>query len=408
MSSSPAFDAASDIYGRYPWKDSDPAYFAGEVLDELLAYCAANDASDVHIQTDAPVIADVQGRKVCVTRRPMSPAEVEAMTNAIYGTNGVSEIRQGKEIDIRYAVVQREANVHGSMIVKARTAFRVNITGGVSRGSDNGVQITARAIKPTPPTLSSLGIEQEIIDNLYPDQGLVCVCGQTGSGKSTLLAAALRQTLEDPEAFAKLITYEAPIEYTFDEIVKWPNVVSQHEVPRHVSSFARGVRNSLRRAPTMILVGETRDSETAQASLEASQTGHAVYTTVHTNGVANTPTRMANMFPPAERMTKLFEIVESMRLLVVQRLVPRSDRPGRIALREYIVFDQAVRDQLRSADSLPEAERMLHTLLKRYGQTMQSSAQRAFDAGVISADQLRAYDTEAKTIDLPQMSAFRP
>lgn len=394
---------ASEDAKRFPGFDplfalaEEPRFFDGVELDALLEHCAANDASDVTIQTEEPVFAHIQGRNVRITKRALSANEVETMTNAIYGSNGVTQIRKGEEIDTRHVVVRRAANAQGSMIVAKKLGFRVNITGAWSRGDDNGMQITARTIKPLPPGLDEMGIEPEIVEALYPDQGLVCVCGPTGSGKSTLLAGAVRKKIEDPNANTKILTYEAPIEYVYDDVDRVSAIVSQHEVPRHVASFARGVRNALRRAPKIILVGETRDMETAQASLEASQTGHAVYTTVHTNSVANTLARLANMFPPSERMTKVFELAESMRLVVVQRLVRRIDGAGRVALREYLVFDQPVRDQLRAATSLREAEHVLARLVERQGQTMLSSAQRAFDAGLVSADLMTVIERESKS-----------
>lgn len=375
----------------------EPRLFGAAQLDTLLEHCAGNDASDVTIQTEEPIYAHIQGRNVRITKRSLNANEVEILVNSIYGSNGVTQIRKGEEIDTRYVVVRRAKNAYDNMIVVAKFGFRVNITGCWSHGDENGMQITARTIKALPPSMDEMGIEPGIAENLYPEQGLVCICGPTGSGKSTILAGAMRKKIEDPKAHTKIITYEAPIEYVYDDLARATAIVSQHEVPRHVASFSRGVRNALRRAPKIILVGETRDMETAQASLEASQTGHAVYTTVHTNSVAHTLARLANMFPPAERMTKVFELAESLRVVVVQRLVRRADGKGRVALREFLVFDQGVRDQLRSATSLREAEHMLAKMVERHGQTMMSAAQRAFDGGLISADMMAVFERESKS-----------
>lgn len=386
----PGFEAA---YGL----PNEPRLMTGADFDAMLEHCALHDASDVTVQTEQPVYAYIQGRNLRITKRPLTASEVEGITNYIYGSNGTAQIRRGDEIDTRHTVVRRAANAMGGMVAVARFGFRVNITGCWSNGDENGVQITARAIKALPPSLSDLGIEQAILDALYPNQGLVCICGPTGSGKSTLLAAAMRYLIETPDAHKKIITYEAPIEYVYDDLPRASVIVSQHEIPRHLPSFARGVRNSLRRAPKVIMVGETRDMETAQAALEASQTGHGVYTSVHTNSVAHTVSRLGNLFTPAERMTKVFEVAESLRLVVVQRLVRRADVEGRVALREYLVFDQSVRDQLRSATSLREVEHMVAKLVERKGQTMLSSAQRAFDRGLISAGDMTLIERESKS-----------
>jgi defect-in-organelle-trafficking protein DotB len=376
---------------------AEPRQMTGVEFDNMLEHCAKLNASDVTVQTDQPVYAYIEGRNLRITKRTLSANEVDGLTNHIYGSNGTSQIRKGDEIDTRHMVVRRAPNSMGSMVVVSKFGFRVNITGCWSNGDENGVQITARAIKPLPPSLSELGIEAALVAGMKPEQGLVAVCGPTGSGKSTLLAALMRQLIEEPDSHKKIITYESPIEYVYDDLPRASAIVSQHEIPRHLPSFARGVRNSLRRAPKVILVGETRDMETAQAAVEASQTGHVVYTTVHSNSVSNTLSRIANLFLPSERMTKVFELAESFRLVVVQRLVRRADGQGRIALREFLVFDQAVRDQLRIATSQREAEHILTKLVERKGQTMLSAAQKAFDAGLISADAMAVVEHESKS-----------
>ena len=123
----------------------------------------------------------------------------------------------------------------------------------------------------------------------------ILITGGTGSGKSTLLAAGNRMLLERPQGCGKMLTYEAPIEYVYDSIQSPRSLVSQSEIPRHLPDFAHGVRNALRRKPEIILVGESRDRETINASIEAAQTGHAVYTTTHTLGVANTVQRQLSL-----------------------------------------------------------------------------------------------------------------
>lgn len=366
-------------------------------FDDILVHATRVGASDITFQTEEPVYAYIEGRNLRITRRALNSHEIETITNHIYGSNGVSRIRGGTDIDSRYSVVKRAPNAAGSLVIVEKLGFRINITGCWARGDDNGMQITCRTIKSTPPRLSEMNVEDGIVENMFPDQGLVCVCGPTGSGKSTLLAGGMREIIELPDSHRKIITLEAPIEYTFDDIPRASALVSQHEIPRHLKSFALGVRNTLRRAPKIILVGESRDGETVEATLEASQTGHCVYTTVHTNSVPNTLARMANMFPPNERMTKVFELVESLRLVVVQRLVRKKDGSGRVALREFLPFDQAVRDQLRVVSSLREAEHTLAKLVEKRGQTMLSAAQRAFDAGHISIDSMAIFERESKS-----------
>lgn len=373
---------------------NEPRSFTKKDFDDLLVHATDKGASDITLQTEEYVYAYIEGRNVRITKRSLNSNEIDTITNYIYGSNGVSQIRGGHDIDTRHPILLRALNEHGSMVAVKKYGFRVNITGCWARGDENGMQITCRTIRSSPMKLSEMGVEEGIIENLFPEQGLVCVCGPTGSGKSTLLAGGMRAIIEDPHSHKKIITLESPIEYTYDDIDRTSAIVSQHEVPRHLKSFALGVRNTLRRAPKIILVGESRDGETVAATLEASQTGHTVYTTVHSNSVAGTISRLANMFAPHERMTKVFELTEALRLVVVQRLVRRVDGKGRVALREFLAFDQSVRDHLRVVTSLKEAEHVLAKLVERRGQTMLSSAQKAFDAGFISIDSMNIFERE--------------
>lgn len=385
---------------------NEPRFFSKEEFDRLLVHVADNDGADLTIQTEEPAYAYIRGENIRVTTRSMTSSELEIICNHIYGQqNGVANIRAGGEIDVRHPVIIKAANEQGSTITKAKYGFRVNITGCWARGDENGMQITARTIKSSPPRLEEMGIEEDLIENLYPSDGLVLVCGPTGSGKSTLLAGAMRKIIEDPNSHRKIITGEAPIEYTYDDIPRSSAIISQHEIPRHLPSFKAFVRNTLRRAPKIILVGETRDSETVEASLAASETGHTVYSTVHSRSVAHTMARLANLFPPHERMTKVFELIESFRVVIVQKLVRRADGTGRVALREYLVFDQVIRDQLRQATSLRETEHILGKMVEKHGQTMLSAAQRAYDAGLIPAHEVALLERQSSSSLIESMNS---
>ena len=126
-----------------------------------------------------------------------------------------------------------------------RFRYRVNGTGCYVDGHE-GIQITIRTIPAEPPSLKNLDLPQEIIDNIAPQEGVIYVTGSTGSGKSTLLAAIIKELAEAPESHRKILTYEAPIEFVYDTIVMPTAVISQSEIPKHLPSFAAGVRNALR------------------------------------------------------------------------------------------------------------------------------------------------------------------
>jgi defect-in-organelle-trafficking protein DotB len=234
--------------------------------------------------------------------------------------------------------------------------------------------------------MKDLNVEQHIIDHWAPRQGMVIITGPTGSGKTTLLAAGCRMLLERPHGCGKMLTYESPIEYVYDAIKSARSLVAQTEIPRHLPDFARGVRNSLRRKPEVILVGEARDRETISAAIEASQTGHAVYTTTHTIGVSATVQRMVSTFDPEERAERAYALMETIRMIVTQSLVQRTDG-GRIGVREWMIFPDEIREKLLDMD-FREWGATIQRQIPKYGQTMAESARKVFEKGVIDR---RAY-----------------
>ncbi len=353
----------------------EPIRLAIETADEILMHSVKLGASDITFQTDEPIIAEIYGRLRRVTRRKLSNPEVGDVINAIYGPNGMAQLLSGKDIDTHYEIRPNRSD---------RYRFRINATACQVEGHD-GIQITARTIPSEPPRLDSMKLPQNILQALMPDQGVVYITGATGSGKSTLLAAIIRTIVEDPESHRKVLTYEAPIEFVYDSVEKISSVVSQSEIPRHLPSFAAGVRNALRRKPRLILVGEARDAETIGAVMEAAMTGHPVYTTLHSNGVAETLRRLVTSFPAEERHGRTIDIIETIRLVVSQRLVPTVDGK-RVALREYLVFDEKIRDALLETD--PEnVTALARTLLREHGQTIERDAHEKLSAGLITQRQ---------------------
>lgn len=351
---------------------NEPSRFEPSHIDDLLVFCNNISASDVTIQTNSPIMAEVYGRLYTITKRSLSNAEVSDLLNAIYGPNGTTQIMRGNDIDTHYEVRPNR---------NERYRHRVNGV-GIHTDGQEGIQITIRTIPSTPPALNSLDLPEAILESAAPNEGVVYVTGATGSGKSTLLASIIRNLAEESEGHRKILTYEAPIEFVYDAINAPTSIVSQSEVPRHVPSFAAGVRNALRRKPHLILVGEARDSETISAVLEAALTGHPVYTTLHSNGVAETVRRLVGSFSKEERIGRTIDIIETARLIIWQRLVPTVDGK-RVALREYLVFNETVRDALLSTDP----ERVTATtrdLVKQYGQPMQVDVDKRFKEGFIS------------------------
>ncbi len=322
-----------------------------------------------------------------VTVRKLSNTEVGDLLNAIYGANGTTQILSGKDVDTHYEMRPTRSE---------RYRFRINGTGCQVEGHD-GIQITARTIPTSPPDLASLGLPEEIIKHMAPRQGTVVITGPTGSGKSTLLASIIKELLLQPEGNRKMLTYESPIEFVYDMIEAPSSLISQSEIPRHLPSFAAGVRNALRRKPGLILVGEARDTETIAAVIEAALTGHPVYTTVHSNGVADAVRRMISTFPADERHGRALDILETLRLVVWQQLAPATDGK-RVALREYLVFNDMIRDKLLDIP-IENLAAETRKLLKQYGQPMVIDAKQKFDAGILDERYYKLVETQSKMLD---------
>lgn len=350
----------------------EPTRFTPVFMDRVLEHAERLHASDITIQTGSPIYAEVYGVLLKLTNRHLSNTELGDLINAIYGPNATTQLLSGKDIDTHYEFRPNRGT---------RYRYRVNATACLVDGHD-AIQITLRTIPTTPPTLDSMNLPQNIIDAIAPQEGIVFITGATGSGKSTLLASIIRDLIEKEDSNRKVLTYEAPIEFVYDEIETISSIVSQSEIPRHIPTFADGVRNALRRKPRLIMVGECRDPETISAALEAALTGHPVYTTLHTSGVSETMRRLVTSFSGEERLGRTIDILETIRLCIWQKLVPTVDGK-RVALREYLIFDEEARDILLESNP-NEITSVTRKLVRQRGQLMTLDAKNKFDEGIIS------------------------
>ena len=289
-------------------------------------------------------------------------------------------ISSGKDIDTHHLIKDG--------VDKILYRFRVNVTACLV-GGYQGLQATLRTIASAPPPLETMNLPEDMKEVLNLPQGIFVVSGATGSGKSTLLSSIIADFVKKEDSNLKILTYEAPIEYVYDDIPSPSSIVSQTEIPRYLPSFAAGIRNALRRKPGLILIGEARDQETIEAVINAALTGHPVYTTVHSNGVADTLRRMITIFPAEERDARLYDLIETTKLLVWQALVSKKDGT-RTPIREYLILSEEVRDQL--VDVTPdEVVTKIRELLPKYGQTAFDDAKRKYDDGIIDYSVLKRF-----------------
>jgi defect-in-organelle-trafficking protein DotB len=375
---------------------AEPPTFDRDWFDRLLLWATDHGVSDVTIQAGNFVFVERYGRLAPVTRRRWTAAEAYRCAQAIYGDNAPSQLARGEDIDCSYEILRGRHDL---------ARYRANLV-AARAARERGLEITLRTIPTTPPTLDRLDLPADLRAHLVFEQGLVIVTGPTGSGKTTLLGAIVRHLLEQPDSHRKIITYEAPIEFVYDLVPRSHALIAQHEIGDHIKSFAAGVRNSLRRKPMVILVGESRDAETIDAMILAAQTGHLVYTTAHTNSVPETLHRLVEPFPVQEREGRMAGVLESLRLIVTQRLVRTTDG-RRTPVREYLHFTTAEKDALADAP-FRQIARVARGLVRAKGRPLTTDLNALHVAGRISAEEHHHYREVGTQLDPPGGVAVRP
>ncbi|MGW6778829.1 type IV pilus twitching motility protein PilT [Brucella pseudogrignonensis] len=312
------------------------------LIDHLLLAAALKGASDFSVMSDSRVHLQINGRQYFGTDRSLSHSEVDIMLATLWrSADATGIIRQGRVLDFAYEIAVDRFT---------RQRYRINATGITINGGE-GVELSVRCLPNRTPSLDDIEFESEIRDYLTPKSGIIIVAGGTGHGKSTTLAAMTRAHLENTAMPRKIIDYQAPIEFTFRDLlennVENPAFIAQSEVGegRNLPSFGKAIWASLRRAPQIINVGEARDHESMAGCLAAALQGHIVNTTTHAGSVAEALRRMVLEFPAAEQKSRAYDLVTALRLVVVQHLVPSPDFKERCVVREYLVFTDSVRDR---------------------------------------------------------------
>lgn len=318
-----------------------PRMLNERTLDEFLVACAETQGlSDLLIQSDDFVFAKINGRQRAISDRRVEPTEVELICALKYGKSAVAALNSGEALDFRC-----EVQVSLDKVI----SFRANATRGRVGEMADGVSITLRFITEEPRPLESLGLEKPILDNLFPQYGLVLVVGTTGSGKSTILSSANRYRLERrTDTPVKIICYEDPIEYTYQSLGQgiMPKVFQAEIGPgRHLSRFDMAGPNAMRRGADVIVLGEMRDRPSVEAGFELAMTGHCVYATLHVETPAQVIDRVVSFFPFDAQPAAASKLRSVLRMVIAQKQFPTKD--GKSArIRSWCVFDRAVNEAL--------------------------------------------------------------
>ena len=361
---------ARPIEGASPYWPGAVHAFPADRLDEFLLWAADRGASDVSFQSGAPAFVEIDGKLARATAAVLDGVVLGQLVARLYDATGDGILRSGRALDCSYAVVRARGSFR---------RFRCNLS-PVQAGGGFAINITLRVLPDAPPRFEDLGIEDEIVGAWDLCRGLTLVTGVPGSGKSTLLAAGTRRLLE--RGAGRIQSYEAPIEFVFDGIGGDGALMSSSEIPRHFESFADGLRASLRRRPAAVIVGEARDRVTVEAVIRAADYGIASYTTAHTIGVAATIRRLLAEFPGEERAERGAALIDVMNLVVTQVLAA-NPQGGRTALREWLFFDRALKDDLLESPQ-PAWPSRIAAALGRTGNSLGEAAEAAFAEGRIA------------------------
>lgn len=327
-------------------------------------------ASDIHITVDSPPIARVKGSFIKLREENLSKEDTFQMAKEITGPKKFKILEEHGEVDL-------------SVSIQTGDRFRVNAY--KQRGN---YAIAIRTITSQIPSFKTLGLPDVVASFAKKHKGLVLVTGPTGSGKSTTLASLIDIINSTQERH--IITLEDPIEYVHHHK---KGIVNQREIGNDTDSFNAALRAALRQDPDVILVGEMRDPETVSIALTAAETGHLVFSTLHTVGSAKTIDRIVDMFPAEQQQqvrTQLSTVCEG---VISQQLIKTIDGRNRVAALEVMVATPAIRNLIRENKTY-QIQNIIQTSSKIGMQSMDQELVNSFRQGKISKESVLSRCTD--------------
>lgn len=293
-------------------------------MNDLLQLAVDEGASDLHLTVGTPPVLRINGSMHPLDSESLQPEDTERLMREVTDEDHLKRVNTvgGTDFGFGFGDLAR---------------FRVSI---LRQKGHYG--IVMRQIPSKLMTLEDIGLPPQVKDLLFRPRGLVLVTGPTGSGKTTTLASMIN--IINSERDCHIITVEDPLEYYHQHN---KSIITQREVGDDVESFSLALRGALRQDPDVILVGEMRDLETMSAAITAAETGHLVFATLHTTGAARTVDRIVDAFPTNQQEQVRIQLSATLQAVISQVLMPRSDRPGRVAAFEIMIATDAIRSLIR-------------------------------------------------------------
>ena len=330
----------------------------------VLQHMIQSNASDLHLKVGRPPTLRIDGHMVSMDQAALKQEDLRSLAEQIMAPKNIKEFSEQKESDFALAV-------------PGIGRFRVNAY--QQRGT---IAYALRAVPFQAKTIAELNLPEVCERIALMPRGLILVTGITGSGKSTALASMLHYINQNRHA--NIITIEDPIEFLHRDI---KSSINQREVGTDTNNFAQALRRVLRQDPDILLVGEIRDLDTLDTALKAAETGHLVFSTLHTTDATQTINRVLSFYPPHQQTEVRYMLSTALRAIISLRLVRRADKKGRVPAAEILVNTEAVRDQIRDLSKALNIPGLIKEGSVAYGmQTFDQSLMNWYHKGVISYD----------------------
>ncbi|WP_286719300.1 PilT/PilU family type 4a pilus ATPase [Thalassolituus sp. UBA2009] len=338
-------------------------------IENWLHLLAKHDGSDLYLSKGAPPCAKFQGQLKPISRDVLGPGDIEKIAYSIMSEAQRQEFEEEMELNMAMS------NSSGR--------FRINIF-----KQQHEVSLVARNINTEIPDIAQLNLPPVLKDVITAKRGLILFVGGTGSGKSTSLAALIDH--RNATTYGHIITIEDPIEFVHKHK---KSVINQREVGTDTKSYAAALKNTLRQAPDVILIGEIRDAETMEHALAFAETGHLAISTLHANNANQAFERIVNMFPEERRNQILLGLGQNVRAIISQRLIPTVDGK-RAAAVEVLLGNKTVEDLIIKGD-FPSIKEIMNKSENLGMQTFDGALYHLYKQGKITLEQaLKNADSE--------------